>query len=269
MVFCPTDHRPACSADGPSGRRARRSQACGLLMSLVLGVLWSGGTGAQTIYKSVGPDGKVVFSDKPPAADQGQTTVTGHPPPAARPPAPAATPTKTVNSPAPFEPPGAPLSPAPAHPVAKKAEPAARPVAEPSPPPPVANPELEKAVTGVMGLEDLVHQTEDLCLRTLPTSFKKYNAATDGWKKRNAPILAQQRRVLADMMPPPQRQLIEAAIKAKTQQLLAPVNSASAAARIKWCDQSMDEVSKGAMDPSSKPHLLAPLMAYNVQARRP
>lgn len=266
MVFCPTNHPPTRSSGRLSGCHVRRLQVCGLLISLVLGA-WAGGAGAQTIYKSVGPDGKVVFSDKPPAADPGQTTVTGHPPPTARPPVPATAPVKALNAPAPSEPVGASLPPA--RPVAKRAEPAARPVAEQSPPPPVANPELEKAVTGVMGLEDLVQQTEDLCLRTLPTSFKKYNAATDGWKKRNAPILDQQRRVLADMMPPPQRQLIEAAIKAKTQQLLAPVNSASAAARIKWCDQSMDEVSKGAMDPSSKPHLLAPLMAYNVQARRP
>ncbi len=32
---------------------------------------------AQTIYRIVGPDGKVTFSDKPPVAEQGKVTATG------------------------------------------------------------------------------------------------------------------------------------------------------------------------------------------------
>lgn len=42
--------------------------------ALALGSL---GAQAQTIYRIVGADGKVTFSDKPPVADQGKVTATG------------------------------------------------------------------------------------------------------------------------------------------------------------------------------------------------
>ena len=32
---------------------------------------------AQVVYRIVGPDGKVTFSDKPPSADQGKVAATG------------------------------------------------------------------------------------------------------------------------------------------------------------------------------------------------
>lgn len=44
---------------------------------LALAMLASVATQAQTIYRIVGPDGKVTFSDKPPVADQGKVTATG------------------------------------------------------------------------------------------------------------------------------------------------------------------------------------------------
>ncbi|MDT8991483.1 glutaredoxin family protein [Curvibacter sp. APW13] len=48
-----------------------------LLSALALTALASLGTQAQTVYRIVGPDGKVTFSDKPPVADQGKVTSTG------------------------------------------------------------------------------------------------------------------------------------------------------------------------------------------------
>lgn len=48
-----------------------------LLSILALGALACGAAQAQTVYRIVGPDGKVTFSDKPPVADQGKVTSTG------------------------------------------------------------------------------------------------------------------------------------------------------------------------------------------------
>jgi glutaredoxin len=45
--------------------------------ALALATLLITGAQAQTIYRIVGADGKVTFSDKPPVADQGKVTSTG------------------------------------------------------------------------------------------------------------------------------------------------------------------------------------------------
>lgn len=47
------------------------------LSILVLAALCGWSAQAQTVYRIVGPDGKVTFSDKPPVAEQGKITGTG------------------------------------------------------------------------------------------------------------------------------------------------------------------------------------------------
>lgn len=48
-----------------------------LFSALALATLATAGAQAQTIYRIVGADGKVTFSDKPPVTDQGKVTATG------------------------------------------------------------------------------------------------------------------------------------------------------------------------------------------------
>ena len=56
-----------------------RSAACGLVLGAASGLAT-----AQTIYRIVGPDGKVTFSDKPPSdATKASTTTAGGRPVAA------------------------------------------------------------------------------------------------------------------------------------------------------------------------------------------
>jgi glutaredoxin len=45
--------------------------------ALLLGLLAVAGAQAQTVYRIVGPDGKVTFSDKPPASAKDKATVAG------------------------------------------------------------------------------------------------------------------------------------------------------------------------------------------------
>lgn len=232
---------------------------------LVMAITMTAGcaTVAQTIYKSVGPDGKPVYSDKPPVSADASTTVVG------RPAKPAAAGPSTDAS---LRPANAPLvqestDAAERKGGAKKARPTDTSSGQSTPMTKMPlDPAVDKAMIGVMGLEDLVRQMDDLCTRTLPTSFKKYNTASTNWNQRNAEIVAQQRRVLADTATPAERRLIEAGVKAKTQQAMAAVINAPMASKIKWCDQSAEEINNGALDPRNKPNLSNPLMNYRKQA---
>ena len=126
------------------------------------------------------------------------------------------------------------------------------------------DPAIEKAVIGVMGIEALVQQTQTFCLRTLPTSYAKYSTA-ENWQQRNAAVIAQQRRVLSQAFDASQRQALEATVQATVQRQMAPVVDAPMASRIKWCDQSSDEINNGSVDLRNKQNLVSPLMNYRPE----
>lgn len=216
-----------------------------LLFSILL-LLPAPAVMAQAIYKVVGPDGKVTFSDRPATDDARKVELLAVPPP--------------PKDAAPAESPAARAAEAYR---AKRAAAAAAPTAAP---PPALSPELAKALMGAMGLEDLVAQSERLCLQTLPTSFKRYNAAAVDWGKRNMPALARSRS-LAQTMTAEQRIKLTAMVKEQTASSLAVVEKAPAAARIKWCDQSVDEINQGKLDVANKRAVWEPLM--RGQANRP
>lgn len=129
---------------------------------------------AQTIYRVVGPDGKVTFTDRPPGnAEAAQQQQTAKPAPASetRPmPQPAASATETATA---------------KKANAAKATPADRPAAAPAEPKPVDE-ALLRALVAVLFQETLVRKSEELCISTLPTSMKRYGDAADGWRQRNA-----------------------------------------------------------------------------------
>lgn len=211
---------------------------------------------AQTIYRVVGPDGKVTYTDRPPSAEALQ-----------RPSSSAATAPAKSPLPAPVPGPTTPPPSASASVAAKKAEArkaaepaadtAAAPKSSPAAPPPF-DPALERAVVGALGYEGLVKKTEDLCIRTLPTSMKRYGDAAQGWHQRNAPWLGKARMAMAAMGPGVQ-QAVQAKVDAYNTAQLKPVNDAAMAQRIKWCDQSAHEISSGIVDLGNKPAISGPL----------
>lgn len=202
---------------------------------------------AQTIYKVVGPDGKVVFSDKPPAdAGADVRVIEGgfeRKQPAVASPATEAAPPEVSRT------------------VAKQAS-AAQPKPQSQPAQAVIDPALAGAVFGVMGFEDLVLQTERICTQTLPTSFKRYSGATQVWRQRNTSVLARYQQALAKAITPAQRKQFEAEVKARNEKSLSPVVTAPVASRISWCDKSGDLIGKGDMDVHNKPALAGPLLSY-------
>jgi hypothetical protein len=211
---------------------------------------------AQRVYKHVGPDGKVTFTDQPPTIQES---------------APMQSPTKPSGSmaepaaggPAVAQPAGSGSS----KQAAKKALPKDKGQAEAAPaqasPAPEIDPALEKSVLVLMGYENIVAEFQDICLKTLPTSFKKYDGAAQKWKERHADLLARYPAVLRDFYTPS----IQAGLRSGSQNLtrknMANIYSAPAAARIKWCDDNADSINAGSVDMVGKEHYTRPLLAYN------
>jgi hypothetical protein len=222
-----------------------------VLLALAMGATSS--AHAQAIYKTIGPDGRVIYSDKPPVG-AAKPAVPASPSPAAdarasnKPPVGASTRPSTVATP-----------PAQSSPSLGQADASA-------PDQGRIDPVLERALIRVMGNEDLLSRTEEVCLQTLPTSFKKYNAAAASWKQRNAAVLAQYRRVMSEGVTESQRQLLEARVKSINDPNMAIVANAPVASRISWCDKSFQEIGSGKIDLHDAPDVSGPLMDYRPKA---
>ena len=211
--------------------------AIGLTCALLAMTMAHTDASAGGVYKIIGPDGKISFSDKPPAdaATSDKIDVIR---------------TQTV-----------PLSSQPSNNAGAAAKPAAvTPSINNQATAKDPNPAVEKAIIGVLGYEDLVKQTETLCARTLPTSSQKYSGAAEGWRSRNGALVNQAHQTLADKFTEPQRQLIESGIRAKNNAALQSVTAASTASKISWCDNSSDAIKEGTMDVFNKANLSAPLL---------
>ena len=201
---------------------------------------------AQTIYRVVGPDGKVTFTDRPPGnAEAAQQQQTAKPAPASetRPmPQPAASATEPATA---------------KKANAAKATPADRPAAAPAEPKPVDE-ALLRALVAVLFQETLVRKSEELCISTLPTSMKRYGDAADGWRQRNAVWLDKAQKQMLTLGPEFQR-VVKTRVDDDISKLLKPVNDASMHQRIKWCDQTAQDLPKGTLDLGGKSMVTGPL----------
>ena len=212
---------------------------------------------AQTIYKSIGPDGRTIFSDKPPAGAGTETQVIRAP---IRPQQSQSFSNSSTSSTGAAE-----VQPPQSYGATKHgAKEAVRVRKSQGEPTTGAAPDakLKGAVSGVLGTADVVRGTLDLCTRTLPTSYKRYSGSADGWTQRNATTLSQARSVLSQAFTPSERQEIEAAIRVVSEQNFARVVNAPMASKITWCDRSIDEISKGVLDVYNNPRLTSPLINY-------
>lgn len=193
------------------------------------------GTFAQPIYKTIGPDGKPVYSDKPPTNPATKYSVIGAPP------AQAAHPPQTTQPPQATQPGPAPTS-------------------------GQGDPELEKALVEVMATHELVQQTEEHCVKARPAAAEKYNKAAESWKKRNARVLTHQRRVLLEAFRPAERDAIQAKVKARTREAMAGSTEHGPYAKGTWCEESLAQINSGSMDVASRPAVSSPLVNYKPKA---
>lgn len=219
-----------------------------LFGALIALVVLSTGAHAFGVYKTVDANGNVVYTDKPPENknyDVIKTPATA-PPPAKSPPATAPTDTPAAGSRG-----------------AKSATRANKNNAN-APASTEPDPALEQAVIGVLGIENLVRQTETICFNAFPTHAKKYLDAADQWRQRNGDTVSLAQRVLALAFAAKDRQLIEAGIRSNNQQQLSGVTSAPTASKINWCDRSSGEIANGVMDVHNKQKFISPLQNYRV-----
>jgi hypothetical protein len=229
------------------------------------------GAGAQGVYKTVGPDGKITYTDKPPAPGSKADVVKITPPPLATPAAPAAaSAASAATSPA-----SRPVGNASADDeseerpgkrrTAKKAlaQPQEAPPEKEAPPKKEAlDPAVETAVVRVLLTENLIKQQEELCIGNLPTSAKTYSAAVDQWQTRNRQLVAQAREIMV-LEYPANKARLELGMQIKNQQILQDVAKSNAASKTKWCDRTANDISGGKMDVSDKVELVKPIIGYH------
>lgn len=190
------------------------------------------------MYKTVGPDGKITFTDRPDVQASAKLSVMK---------------SYTLHAvPPPVRQTEAPAKPAPVDPVA----------AEPVP----VSPEVEDAMLMVMGMAEFGGRFERFCDAT-PADVKAFSGANYEWKKRNAQAIEQQKRLLTEVVSPFKRaQLLD-----KHQALVSgEVGKAAArtpAARKEWCDGIVAELNSGRSDIDKPAMMAVPIVQYRAPKR--
>lgn len=185
---------------------------------------------AQKVYRSVGPDGKVVFSDTPPVDREAVPLPAGRAKPVA-----ATTPTA-----------------APATDTAGKTD-----ASGPS------HLAIKAAAAGLAILTDteaLVRSFETTCTAAAQGSASRYSSAAGAWRGRHGELLAKRDAALVQL-PPERRQAIQAHSRSVAQGLMQPIHQGPLAQRVKWCDQSAEEITAGKLDKHNDPAVTGPMKA--------
>ena len=196
---------------------------------------------AQQMYKSVGADGKITFSDKMSKDEKAKISVMRgnilRPTETALPAAPAAvlpTPPKVRPTPADSG----------NEPAKSKLPPSA---------------ELETAVLAVMMLSEVARRFEPLCSPT-PVAARAYGAAVNGWKQRNANFIERQTRVLMEVYNPHKRAEMQTKVNTKIDAAEREVKSLNEQWRAKWCTKAIQDMIGGANDIANDATLAVPLI---------
>lgn len=209
-----------------------------LLLLPVLCLASGLGLAQSQLYKSVGPDGKVTFSDKPPVEASAKVSV------------------MKSNVLRPVESGVAPSFPSPSSlSSAKPAPPAATntlPYSSPA--------ELDQALLVVMGMVEITRKVEPLCSSTAPLTARRLGAGIRNWNQRNATFVEQQRRILMEVVTPMKRASLQARLAAKTEQAIVELNSLSTEGRVKWCERLISNLSSDENDIANVPAVSVPLI---------
>jgi hypothetical protein len=208
-----------------------RTPALGLFLLTVL----AAGSASAQLYKIVGPDGKISYSDRPPMEASAKVTVLkgGKAVPAS--------------------------APASASVSASAAASAASAAPKDTMKVLAANPALVTGIATVLDISELVNQSLQSCA-AFPNA-KTYVAAKEAWTLRNGPILSHHRSVFDALYPAADQASLKKGIVERVGKTLEQVAGVNEASRIQWCDKSMEEVRSGKMDLASRDGIDA-LMAF-------
>jgi hypothetical protein len=191
---------------------------------------------AQQMYKTVGPDGKVTFTDRPEVQTSAKLSVMK---------------SYTLRD----------IATAP-----RKADSAAGPApvrrdpAEQA----VITPEVEEAMISVMGLAEFGLRFETYCDDT-PADAKAFTAANYGWKKRNAAAIEQQKRLLTEVVAPAKRASLRDKQHALMAEELSKAAARSPAANKEWCSGVITELNSGRSDIDKPAMMAVPIIPYRAR----
>jgi hypothetical protein len=225
-----------------------RARSLASLLLLTLATNASAG-----LYKYVGPDGTVVYSDRPPVNPMPHVQVfsAGVPRAVAANETGYLAPKKPDPVDAPVRQAAAPPTPAPA----VQAQPAA---------PDARAQQLAPLLPGLriaMDQTTLIDRSVDLCILTAPKSFRTYVAAQDAWKGRNAAVTARVGAVLSELVTGNDRLRLEQDALEHTSARLLAVRALSSAQRVEWCGRTAEEMGAGKADLAGMPGM-RPLLQY-------
>jgi hypothetical protein len=202
-------------------------------------VLLTVATGASArLYKFVGADGSVTYADHPPTSPTPNVQVFS----AGIPRAVAADERGylALRKPPPAE---APHHPAPV---------AAQASAAPLPPPPDIRVERLAALLPAMRMATdtttLIDRSVDLCILSMPQSFRRYIGAQDAWKTRNAGVTRRLNAVLSDIASGDDRLRLEQEALERSSARLHAVRTLAPAQRATWCDKTAADIDAGKLD---------------------
>lgn len=201
---------------------------------------------AQQMYKVVGPDGKVTFSDRPVLQTPGKVSVmhsfTLRPYVTQRTPAELAAAEAAKKTAA----------------DAVVANPTALPVA------PVLTPEVEDAVVTVMGQVEFARRFYNFCNSSL-SGAKTFTAATRAWSQRNAVPIHHQKRLLMEVVSPAKRDELLGKVALMLKEEGAKVAARTPQERQAWCDGAVAELNSGKADIVQSAMMAVPIIAYRTK----
>jgi hypothetical protein len=185
---------------------------------------------AQQMYKVVGPDGKVTFSDRPPAQAVGKVSVMRSSTlrPLVAPPAPPTAPARPAGVPA-----------------------AATSAA-------VMTPEIETAMLSVMEQMEYTRRFYGFC-------SKSFSVAARAWKQRNAAPIAHQNRLLMEAVSPSKRDELLGKVSAMLADESGKMATRTPAERQAWCADAVAELDSGKSDIVQPAMMAMPVVPYRAK----
>ena len=212
---------------------------------LLFNTVAASGALAQQMYKVIGPDGKVTFSDRPALSTAGKVSVMHSY---------TLRPYVTKRTPAELA----------AAEAARKAAAAAPLAAGDAPVAPVLTPEVEDAVITVMGQVEFTRRFYNFCDGSA-AGAKAFNGAAHAWKQRNAAPIEQQKRLLMEVVSPIKRDELQDKVAAMLAGEKVKVAELNPKGRQDWCAGVIAELNSGKADIVQPAMMAVPIVGYRAK----
>lgn len=220
--------------------RVNMDNATSILLSLCI-ALGCDGAMAQQMYKTIGPDGKVTFSDRPKVEEKSRLSVMH---------------AYTLRSVEPHQPAS--------DPAGQSGKPVPKRDGARGDPASAVTPAIEDSIVKILGLSAFGGRFEIFC-NGAETEARAFSAAALGWKQRNVEVVEHQKRVLTVVLSPVKRAELVAREEALLAEQFAKMSGRSTAARKEWCDGVIAELNSGRSDITHPALMAVAIVPYKAR----